>query len=105
MSLRPLLDHPSAAIRADAALLAAQIVERYGPDVPDANALRQDLVARARRDDAVPVRVAATRALGEFDDNAATEVLGEIAASDPEQDVRYAAQMVLLERGGGQPAN
>jgi HEAT repeat protein len=56
------------------------------------------LIGAARRDPAPAVRVWATWALGRFPDAAAVEVLEEISDSDPEQEVRYAAEKILLER-------
>jgi len=100
-ALTPLLDHPQAEIREQAARLAEQVLERRGPTgeaLPDEEPLRLSLVAHARRDGSIAVRVAATRALGAFGDMAAEEVLREVAANDPEQAVRYAAQVLLLDR-------
>jgi hypothetical protein len=101
-ALPPLLDHPQAEIREQAARLAGQILDRVEPStdpVPDEEELRLALVARARRDPTISVRVAATQAIGALGDPAAETVLREIAASDPEQAVRYAAQVLLLDRG------
>jgi len=97
----PLLDHPQAEIREQAAQLAGQILDRRGTAgeaLPDEEQMRLSLVARARRDASVPVRIAAARAVGEFDDPGAEEVLREIAASDPVQEVRYEAEVLLLDR-------
>jgi HEAT repeat protein len=107
LTLRPLLDHPESGIREDAARLIGQIVARHaGEEVPEEAELRGELIAAARRDPATPVRIWATVALGAFADAAAEEVLEEISESDPEQNVRYAAEKTLLERrkrasGGG----
>ncbi len=97
----PLLDHPEAEIREQAARLAGQIVATRGAAgeaVPEEEQLRLALVARARRDASVPVRVAATQAVAQFGDAASAEVLREIASNDPEQEVRYAAEVQLLDR-------
>ena len=99
-ALPPLLDHPQPEIRAQAARLAGQILDRTAPTgdpVPDEEELRLARVARARRDPTISVRVAATQALGALDDPAAEAVLKEIASSDPEQAVRYAAEVLLLD--------
>jgi hypothetical protein len=98
-SLRPLLDHPSQLIREDSALLIGQILEHHGNDpLPDRAALQSELVARARRDSAVPVRIAATLGLGRFGEGAVDEILEEIARDDPDQTVRYTAERLLHER-------
>lgn len=99
VSLVPLLDHPKVAIREDAATLIGQIVER-NPEpnaIPDDAAVRAELVSRATRDDAVVVRVAATEALASWPPELVDEVLEEISRSDPDQQVRYAAELVRRE--------
>jgi hypothetical protein len=99
ITLRPLLDHPQAEIREDTARLIGQIVQRHaGDEIPEEGDLRGELIGAARRDPAPAVRVWATWALGRFPDAAAEEVLEEISDSDPEQEVRYAAEKILLER-------
>ena len=98
-SLRPLLDHPSHQLRERTARLIGQIVvQRRGEEIPDAQLLRNELVARARRDGNVRVRLAATEALGGFDDEVVVEILGEIAERDPDQNVRYTAEKIVYER-------
>ena len=67
-------------------------------DLPDAADLRNDLVSRARRDAAVVVRIAATRALGGMHDANVQKVLEEIARDDPDQNVRYAAERLIYDR-------
>jgi len=97
-SLRPLLDHPDPAIRQDCGRLIAQILVRHPEqEVPEEAGLRTELVAAARRDDAIDVRVAATQALGRLAPGGVKPILEEIARSDPDQLVRYAAERVLLE--------
>jgi hypothetical protein len=108
-SLRPLLDHPSPLMRERAALLIGQILVRNGTEpLPDGPVLQSELVAKARRDSAVSVRVAATRALNGFDGRAVVEILEEIARADPDQAVRYTAERLIYERrtprDGGEPA-
>lgn len=101
LSLRPILDHPGPELRAKACRLIGRIVLRHADDViPEESALRAELIARARRDEAVPVRVAATEALEGFGGEGILEVLDRIAAEDPEQSVRYAAELVLLRLRG-----
>jgi HEAT repeat protein len=58
---------------------------------------RAALIARARRDESVPVRVAATEALGAFDGPEIVGILEEISVDDPDQNVRYAAELLLLD--------
>lgn len=98
-SLVPLLDHPLDELRAQSARLIGQIVDRYWEEetIPEEEMVRAELVARATRDESVPVRVAATEALGEFPRGLVDEVLDEIAESDPEQEVRYTAELIRLE--------
>lgn len=100
--LAVLLDHPRPELRRRTALLAADVLRAAaGSDEGEERAkLRSALVARARRDEAVPVRVAATQALAGFVDDAADTVLREIATQDPEQEVRYAAVCILHDRAG-----
>jgi hypothetical protein len=96
-SLRPLLDYPGSDVRQGACRLIGQIVERYGrEEIPGEAELRGDLVARARRDESVQVRIAATTALEAFQGIEVREILQEIAAEDPEQEVRYVAETILL---------
>ena len=56
------------------------------------------LIGSARRDESVAVRVAATEALGGFSGPAVRAILEEIAASDPDQAVRFAAEKLLYNR-------
>jgi hypothetical protein len=100
LTLLPLLDHPQPQLRADAARLIGQVVERRRErgDPVDDEAVRAELIARATRDDSVPVRVAATEALAAFPLALVDDVLVDIAESDPEQQVRYTAQLARLER-------
>jgi hypothetical protein len=97
--LLPLLDHPRTELRVATAELIGQIVERHWEDgsIPDDEALRAELVARATRDDAIEVRVAATKALANFPPEMVDEVLDRIADSDPEQQVRYTAELMRLQ--------
>jgi hypothetical protein len=97
-SLRPLFDHPDPAIREQSARLAGQIIERNeAVDVPEEAALMAELIGVARRDDTVEPRVAATLALAAFGVERVETVLDEIAATDPDQNVRYSAEKILLE--------
>jgi hypothetical protein len=63
----PLLDHPVAEIRARSARLIGQIVRRYAAaGIRQEEELRSAIAARARRDEVVAVRVAATESLASF---------------------------------------
>jgi len=99
-SLRPLFDHPVASIREGAAKVVGQIIERNlsrGETVPEEEALLAELIGVARRDDTIETRVAATNALASFGVGRVEVVLDEIARSDPDQNVRYSAERVLLQ--------
>ena len=99
LTVLPILDHPSPLLREKAVVLMGQILGRErGTGVPEEDAMRTALIARARRDESVPVRVAATEALGSFPGEAVDAILMQISEDDPDQEVRYAAQLVLLER-------
>jgi len=99
LGLVPLLDHPRTEVRAATAQLIGLIVDRHWDDgtIPEDEELRSELVARATRDDAIEVRVAATKALANFPPEMVDEVLDRIAESDPEQQVRYTAELIRLE--------
>ena len=98
-SLRPLMDHPSNGTRERSVMLIGQILERQDPGmVPDAGSLQSELVAKARRDRAVPVRVAATRALDRLSGSNVLLILEEIAREDPDQTVRYTAERLIYDR-------
>ena len=97
--LRPLLDHPLGEIRRETAVLLGQILERNrDQELPDEAAVLGDLAGKARRDERVDVRVAATEALGVVPGPGTRRVLEEVAADDPDQLVRFAAEKILLDR-------
>jgi hypothetical protein len=99
-SVRPLLDHPSHSMRESAALLIGQILEQNGLEpVPDGDSLRSELLAKARRDPVAAMRVAATIALDALSGETTDAILEEIARDDPDQEVRYAAERLIYERG------
>ena len=98
-TIRPLLDHPRPDLRTDCATLLAQLLERHAADqVPDLGVLLGELSGKARRDPAVEVRVAATRAIDRIDREGTTAILQEIAQEDPDQMVRFTAEQILYER-------
>ena len=97
LSLRPLYDHPSDEIRQRAAELSAILLERHAiEEIPEHEALLTELIGVARRDAAIAPRAAATDALGQFGLERVETVVKEIARSDPDQNVRYAAERILL---------
>jgi len=103
--LEPLLDHPRPSVREKTArLLALVVAETDDTADPALGAARSALLAKARRDPAVAVRVAATAALGRFVDPESDAVLREIARDDPDQAVRYEAERILFDRAAGAPA-
>ena len=87
LGLVPLLDHPRTELRASTARLIGLIVDRHWESgtIPEDEELRAELIDRATRDDAIEVRVAATKALANFPPEMVDEVLDRIAESDPEQ--------------------
>ncbi len=94
--IRPLLDHPRADLREGAAQLIGEILSRAGgEELEERSLLLGELAARARRDPVVPVRIAATVALGSLWNEATRELLEEIARDDPDQQVRYAAERLI----------
>jgi hypothetical protein len=97
-TLRPLLDHPDDDLRANTARLLGQIANRGAERLADPLALRNELASRARRDEAVGVRIEATLALGCLDWESVRAIIEEIAREDPDQTVRYAAEKLLWER-------
>lgn len=99
--LRPLLDHPRADLREEAARLIGEVLSRHaGEELPERSLLIGELAARARRDGVVAVRVAATIALDGLWDESVRRLFEEIARDDPDQLVRYTAERLLLERRG-----
>lgn len=98
-SLRPLLDHPAPDFRERTARLIGQILGRAREGtIQDAVELQDELGARARRDEEIPVRVAAVHALDQLESDTVLEILEEIAREDPEQAVRYAAETLMFDR-------
>jgi hypothetical protein len=96
---RPLLQHPSPEIRQRALELCGRILTEFPHDeIIDAQGLETEIVALARRDASVDVRIAATRALAGLADKSIEEVWEEISRDDPDQRVRYAAERLLYER-------
>lgn len=100
--LRPLFAHPRPDVRRRALGLAGQAVRKSpAGELPDADGLLVEIIARARRDESPEVRGAAVEALGAFPGQRVETVLRQIAREDPEQEVRYRAERALYERGEG----
>lgn len=100
--LEPLLDHPRTGVREKTAALFEVVLEQAeDPEAPEFAPVRTRLLAKARRDPEVAVRVAATAALGRFPGEDTAAVLREIAETDPDQEVRYEAERILYERVPG----
>jgi hypothetical protein len=102
-SLLPLLSHPAPDVRAEASAVSG-ICLRRDPDSAGGDAGREivlRLIALARRDPDSAVRIAATRSLAEVRDAAVGKVLEEVAADDPEQNVRFEAERLLVGRASG----
>jgi hypothetical protein len=98
LTVYPLMDHPSPRIRELAVRLTGQIVElNPGAEIPERASVRAELIARARRDRSPQVREGAAGALASFPGPDVVDILEEIANDDPEQNVRYAAELVLIE--------
>lgn len=98
-SVRLLLQHSSPLLRERSARLIGQILARRGGlAVPEAPLLHGEILACARRDPEVAVRVAATEALHALDGETCAEILREISATDPDQQVRYTAERLIFER-------
>jgi len=97
--LSPLLESPRPSVREQAAILLGRVLVRAAPgEVVDRSIVIGDLTGRARRDDDVAVRRAATRALAPLVDAGIAETLRTIASDDPDQDVRFEAEKAAYER-------
>jgi hypothetical protein len=100
--LQPLLEHPRPDFRQRAALLLGRVLGRAGvAEIPERPQVVAELTGRARRDDEVAVRRAATSALAALPDAGIDETLRAIARDDPDQDVRFEAEKSILERSHG----
>jgi hypothetical protein len=98
-AVRRLLAHTDPEIRRLSSELLGQLAGRHAAIVlGSAGAVRDDLAARARSDSEPSVRIAAATALGTFDGPAVDEVLEEMAATDPSQEVRYVAETLIYDR-------
>jgi len=97
-SILPLAAHPAPDVRSGAVTLIGQIYEdSEALQVQDDPGVQGELIALARRDPAVVVRVAATIAVARLPGEGPGRILREISREDPDQLVRYTAQKLLLE--------
>jgi HEAT repeat protein len=95
----PLLEHPRPDVRRRAAVIVGRALVRAGAtELPERSEVVAELTGRARRDDEVSVRRAATNALGALPDPGIDEALRAIARDDPDQDVRFDAEKAIFER-------
>jgi len=103
-SILPLAAHPAPDVRAGAVTLIGQIYqdEATGQEQEE-TAIEGELIALARRDPVVDVRIAATIAVARLPGEGALRVLQQISLEDPDQLVRYTAQKLLLEATGNEP--
>jgi hypothetical protein len=97
-AILPLAAHPAPDVRSGAVTLIGQIYQDQAiePDQEDPG-VEGELIALARRDPAVDVRVAATIAVARLPGEDAVRILRQISLEDPDQLVRYTAQKLLLE--------
>lgn len=103
--LEPLLDSPRPTVREQSIVLLGRLLARApSKDLPGRSEIVGELTGRARRDEVVPVRSAATAALAPLADPGIDETLRAIARDDPDQDVRLAAERSLYERSLGKTA-
>ena len=108
-TVRPLMEHPRPAIRAAAIDLIGFILERHpGNQIDDRDEIEGEVIGHARHDPVVAVRIAATEALGPLRSPGIESVVEEISEEDPDQEVRYAAEVLLyqwslLDEAGRQP--
>ncbi|HEX4825611.1 MAG TPA: HEAT repeat domain-containing protein [Candidatus Polarisedimenticolaceae bacterium] len=106
-SLTPLLESPRPDVRQRAVVLIGRVLVRQGAEaVPERSTIVAEITGRARRDDDVEVRRAATAAISTLADAGVDETLKTISHDDPDQNVRFEAEKALYERklsgrGGG----
>ncbi|HXI01917.1 MAG TPA: HEAT repeat domain-containing protein, partial [Candidatus Saccharimonadales bacterium] len=101
--LLALLSSPRADFRQSAAEILGQMGEgarREGRSLPDSERIRDRLVAAAMKDRVPEVRAEAARSLGRFGDPSVREVLRKMSREDPDQEVRYRAEIALAEMEG-----
>jgi len=95
----PLLESPRPDVRQRAVLLIGRILHREGAEsLPERSTIVAEITGRARRDDDVEVRRAATAAIAGLGDAGVDETLRTISRDDPDQNVRFEAEKALYER-------
>ena len=103
-SLLTHLDGPRPDFRVQACRVLAQMfgrLRRTGKEIPSADLLTTETLARASGDESPEVRAEAVRALRELRRKELLDPLARIATSDPNQIVRYEAQLGVMELKGG----
>jgi HEAT repeat protein len=94
-----LLEHPRPDVRRRAAVVMGRVLQRSdSTDAPERRDVIAEVTGRARRDDDVTVRRAATAALASLPDAGINETLRAIARDDPDQNVRFEAEKAVFER-------
>ncbi len=103
-SILPLTAHPAPDVRSGAVTLIGQIYEDLDIETAqDDPGVEGELIALARRDPVVDVRVAATIAVAHLPGEGPVLILQQISREDPDQLVRYTAQKLLLEAADPAP--
>lgn len=98
------LDGPRPEFRVLACRVLGQMFDRSrrtGKEIPSADLLTSETLARASGDESSEVRAEAVRALRELKRKELLDPLARIASNDPSQMVRYEAQLGVLELRGG----
>ena len=103
-SLLTHLDGPRPEFRIQACRVLGQMFgkgRRTGKELPSADLLTSEALARATGDESPDVRAEAIRALRELRSKDLLDPLARIASSDPSQMVRLEAQLGVMELRGG----
>ena len=98
------LDGPRPEFRIQACKVLAQMFgkgRRTGKEIPSADLLTSEALARASGDESPEVRTEAVRALRELKRKELLDPLARIASNDPSQMVRFEAMLGVMELRGG----
>jgi hypothetical protein len=98
------LDGPRPEFRIQACRVLGQMFSkgrRTGKEIPSADLLTSEALARATGDESPDVRTEAIRALRELRRKELLDPLARIASNDPSQTVRLEAQLGIMELRGG----
>jgi hypothetical protein len=98
------LDGPRPEFRVQACKVLGQMFgkgRRTGKEIPSADLLTSEALARASGDESPEVRTEAVRALRELKRKELLDPLARIASSDPSQMVRFEALLGVMELRGG----